>query len=363
MSTSSNLGEVEEAEKLLAARLRRIRHLLYEERRESSQSDSPRKPTMAIKTMEGLTGSADPALVSLTIVLLDNLCAVPFEARKDVAAIFNYLLTCGMEGPDASVYADVMEGFRAFVQKTFDPFMTTILNHHHNCSASGGTESPRDVMLHAGSMYRSCLRHTSLYQLLVSTKENVRRFVLPFLDEFAHSPNFEVSSDAMETLRIVLTGELKHPNHGSAQASMHKITAAFLERDYVEIWDERFIPKLLADESSNYITRRTALKILSTVMLTKTNQPILLRFVASSQNLKVSMLLLRNNSPHITFDAFHAFKIFVANPNKPPEIVRMLSNNKDKLCRYLETLHKDKEATDTQFRDEKALVIRTLQAL
>jgi calcium binding protein 39 len=75
------------------------------------------------------------------------------------------------------------------------------------------------------------------------------------------------------------------------------------------------------------------------------------------------MHLLRDTSPHISMDAFHVFKVFVANPNKPPEVVKILQDNQVKLCRYLTTLHQDKEASDTQFRDEKALIIATIEGL
>jgi calcium binding protein 39 len=89
----------------------------------------------------------------------------------------------------------------------------------------------------------------------------------------------------------------------------------------------------------------------------------MVRYIDSKNNLILVMLLLRDKSPHITLDAFHVFKIFVANPNKPPEIIKILSDNKIKLCTYLEGLHKDKEAKQAQFRDEKALVISTIEAL
>jgi hypothetical protein len=34
--------------------------------------------------------------------------------------------------------------------------------------------------------------------------------------------------------------------------------------------------------------------------------------------------------------------VFVANPNKPPAIVEILANNRDKLLKYLEDFHTDK---------------------
>ena len=89
----------------------------------------------------------------------------------------------------------------------------------------------------------------------------------------------------------------------------------------------------------------------------------MIKYVASRNNLIFIMKLLRNTSPHITLDAFHVFKVFVANPNKPPEVVKILKDNKVKLCAYLTSLHQEKEDTDTQFRDEKALIIQTINGL
>jgi calcium binding protein 39 len=180
------------------------------------------------------------------------------------------------------------------------------------------------------------------------------------LDTYVHVPNFDIASDSMETLRLALTGGDK--NEPKIQQEMADIAAEFLTRDYEEIWTRRFNPKLLS-ESANYMTRRVALQILSAVLLTRSNYAVMIKFVASRTNLILVMKLLRDTSPHITLDAFHVFKVFVANPNKPPEIVQILKDNKVKLCKYLTTLHKDKEESDTQFRDEKALIIATIDAL
>lgn len=47
-----------------------------------------------------------------------------------------------------------------------------------------------------------------------------------------------------------------------------------------------------------------------------------MKFISSKDNLKTIMLLLRDKSPAIQFEAFHVFKVFVANPKKPPEVGR-----------------------------------------
>lgn len=51
------------------------------------------------------------------------------------------------------------------------------------------------------------------------------------------------------------------------------------------------------------------------------------------------------------------------NTSKPPEVVKILFDNKLKLITYLEGLHKERESTDGQYKDEKHLVISTLEGL
>lgn len=336
--------------KFLAARLSRLRFLLYDERRITSQQESRRSaPAVAGMTLQSLTGQD---MHDLMPRLLENLSALPFESRKHVAAVFNYLLVSGLEGSDADLYRPVMESFRDYVESHYDRIMTTLVEGH---------DKSGDIALHLGSCYRSCARHPSLYRQLVGTTQRATEYVFPFLDKFVHLPNFDVSSDAMESVRLVFTagGDRVDPE---LQPIMAEIAADFLTRDYEAIWDQRFNPKLLSD-AANYMTRRVALQILSSVLLTRSNYAVMIRYVDSRQNLILVMKLLRDTSPHITLDAFHVFKVFVANPNKPQDVIKILRDNQVKLCRYLETLHQDKEETDAQFRDEKALIIATIEAL
>lgn len=343
---------------LLAARSFRLRFLLYDERRLTSQQAESKRgsPIVAEKTLQGLTGNQ---LHELMPRLLENMVLLPFESRKHVAAIFNYLLVCGLEGVDAALYRPVMEHFCNYVAEHFERIMTIIVQGH-DLTRHGAP----DVALHFGAMYRSCSRHPVLYKQLVGTRERAERFVFPFLDIYVHLPNFEISSDAMESLRaaFAVNGDRVAQDDRTA-AVRAEIAADFLNRDYEAIWDERFNPKLLSPESSNYMTRRVALQILSTVLLTRSNYAVMIRYVASRANLIVLMKLLRDTSPHITLDAFHVFKVFVANPNKPPEVIKILQDNRAKLCAYLATLHQEREDSDTQFRDEKALIIATIDGL
>ncbi len=385
--------------------------------------------------------------------LLQHLHNLPFEVRKDVASIFNYLLV----NSDCSVRID----FVLYVQEYFDCILDFILDGHfvmnestnHNSSIKEGengnstdnkegvlsghastnneedlsnypspspsssTNAPPtqiktpDVALHCGSMLRSIMRHPVLYAQLVNDEKNVQKYIFPFLDALVNQPTFEIASDALETLRLILHPmdmEMVIPNNNtdstagnalnpestamsSASATdprrdecnendstsvllklkdpaeidviMEKISSSFLERDYTPIFIQRFNPKLLSSDHANYITRRICLQLLSSILLTRSNYNIMIKYVSSKSNLRTIMMLLRDSSAHITFEAFNVFKIFVANPNKPPEVVRILADNKVKLIKYLTGLHREREEVDEQFRDEKILVITTLEQL
>jgi Mo25-like len=69
----------------------------------------------------------------------------------------------------------------------------------------------------------------------------------------------------------------------------------------------------------------------------------------SPANLKMMMNLLRDKSRNIQFEAFHVFKVFVANPKKPPQIETILRRNKEKLLAFLKGFHNDKEGTSGNF--------------
>jgi len=73
------------------------------------------------------------------------------------------------------------------------------------------------------------------------------------------------------------------------------------------------------------------------------------------------MNLLRDKSKNIQFEAFHVFKVFVANPKKPPQIETILRRNRDKLLNFLRSFHNDRE--DEQFTDEKSFLIAQIEGL
>ena len=348
----------------ITTRLDRIKTLLYEERSSSTAAYTSRGstpnynwiPSVATATFKSVTSS------NLICDMITNLEILPFEARKSLAAIFNYLCVCGMDGVDSQQFTSVSQAFGGYVFQRAHLILGALVKGHECKSV--------DVILLCGAMLRSCLRHVTLYQWILADPQCVT-LMYPFLERCVHDPNFDVSSDALETVRVMLTGSTsQHDGSGGADATSEEeqykqtldgIASEFLTRKYDDVVDQR-INQCLTPQS-NYMTRRMTLQLLSTILLNRSNYNVMIRYISSSSNLVTILNLLRDPSPHITLDAFQVFKIFVANPSKPPEVVKILYDNKVKLVKYLEGLHKEREKSDEQFRDEKGLVIGTLEDL
>lgn len=113
--------------------------------------------------------------------------------------------------------------------------------------------------------------------------------------------------------------------------------------------------------SSNYVTRRQSLKLLSEFLLESPNTQIMKRYILEVRNLKIMMTLLKDSSKNIQLSAFHIFKVFVANPNKPREIKVILTKNHEKLLELLHNLSPGKGAEDEQFEEEKELIIKEIE--
>ena len=69
------------------------------------------------------------------------------------------------------------------------------------------------------------------------------------------------------------------------------------------------------------------------------------------------MNLLRANSKNIQYEAFHVFKVFVANPSKSEKILKILVKNKEKLVKFLTNFQNDRAKEDEQFGNLKIVKI------
>eukprot|EP00850_Spirogloea_muscicola_P001082 SM000004S14952 [mRNA] locus=s4:445687:448436:+ [translate_table: standard] len=166
-------------------------------------------------------------------------------------------------------------------------------------------------------------KHPTIFSLLI------RGLILESSDflrffHFIESPNFDLGSDAFTTFKFF-----------------------------------NFYNQLLL--SDNYVARRQSLKLLGGILLDRTYKQIMLQYISDTQNLRQMMMLLRDPRKNIQFEAFHVFKIFVANPNKTQPIVDALARNGDMLLKFLDTFHVDKE--DEQFEEEKLVVKKGIKQL
>ncbi|CAH8388719.1 unnamed protein product [Eruca vesicaria subsp. sativa] len=196
-----------------------------------------------------------------------------------------------------------------------------------------------DLALHYGAMFRECIRHQIVAKYVLES-EHVKKYF-----DFIQLPNFDIAADAAATFKELLT--------------RHKSTVAeFLTKNEDWFFTD-YNSKLL--ESSNYITRRQAIKLLGDILLDRSNSAVMTRYVSSRDNLRILMNLLREASKSIQIEAFHVFKLFAANQNKPADIINILVANKSKLLRLLADLKPDKE--DERFEADKSQVLREIAAL
>ncbi|CDP18002.1 unnamed protein product [Coffea canephora] len=188
----------------------------------------------------------------------------------------------------------------------------------------------KEIALHCGSLLRECIKRPSLAKYILGSPS----FELFF--KFVELPNFDVSSDAFSTFKDLLT---KHESS----------VAEFLSAHYNEFFEH--YETLLT--SKNYVTRRQSLKLLSEFLLEPPNTHIMKHYITEVRHLKIMMTLLKDSSKNIQILAFHIFKVFVANPNKPREIKVILSKNHEKLLALLHDLSAGKGKCMTNFFPHK----------
>ncbi|EGW09302.1 Calcium-binding protein 39 [Cricetulus griseus] len=179
-------------------------------------------------------------------------------------------------------------------------------------------ESP-EIALNCGIMLRECIRHEPLAKIILWSEQ--------FYDFFRYveMSTFDIASDAFATFKF------------------------FSEYE-----------KLL--HSENYVTKRQSLKLLGELLLDRHNFTIMTKYISKPENLKLMMNLLRDKSRNIQFEAFHVFKVFVANPNKTQPILDILLKNQTKLIEFLSKFQNDR-TEDEQFNDEKTYLVKQIRDL
>jgi len=238
-----------------------------------------------------------------------------FESRKEFVLIFTALMKRKIGEKEPTV---------DFLAKN-PSIIENLMNSYDN----------GDVAITTGSILRETLRSEIIAKIILQSQSFWKFF------KYAEYANFDVASDSFQTFKEIL---LKHKQP----------IAEFLDKNY----DQFFVNYLLLINSDNYVTKRKSLKLLSEVLIERSNFKIMTKFISDSNNLKLAMNLLRDKSRNIQLESFHVFKLFVANPNKTPQIIHIFYKNRDKLIGFLSGFQNDKE--DEQFTEEKQYLIKQL---
>jgi len=164
--------------------------------------------------------------------------------------------------------------------------------------------------------------------------------------DLAFHQNFDIASEAFVALRELL---LAH---------------ADISAEYVQDHASSFFPAwhLLLSSEDNYVIKRQALRFLAEMLLDASFQDVMCEYVRTEQYLRIHMNLLIDDSVTIQLEAFHVFKLFVANPYKPARLQLILAKNRHglvKKVKYLSGVQRD----DAQFESDAAHVIGALTSL
>ncbi len=275
-----------------------------------------------------------PALVDALVALLPKL---RFETRKDAAAVFNALVRHPV-GPDERL--PLVDHLAAASAESLRTILVASELCRSQSTAAGDGPDPALVsaVLAYGTMLREIARYEPLCRLLLFSPEFPRMF------EYLQLPTFEIASDAAASFREMLT---RHK----------RLTVEYLERNH----DAFFGAYNAMLERGNYVTRRQSLKLLGELLLDRANVASMMRYIGGVENLCLMMNLLRDEARSIQFEAFHVFKVFVANPNKPAPVLSILRKNREKLIGYLANFQNDRE--EEQFVEEKAMLTRLLEQM
>jgi len=276
-------------------------------------------PKMIQELVEECVKQSIPWMISQGLPMLE------FEARKDAAATYNGLARAkDLETGRYKVAEELSE------RNDGEELEGLILGYEKQSSA-----------LAYGAMLREVVRHEKVLEKVLRRESFLKFF------EYMQCENFEIASDAMASFRECLT---RHKD----------IVARFLIGDAYEGFFEKFNDLL---EQGNYVCKRQSLKLLGEILLDRASGEVMMKYISKAENLCLMMNLLRDDAKSIQYEAFHVFKVFVANPNRLPAVTSILEANKEKLMHYLSKFHEERDKDDAQFAEERQTLIDVLQGI
>lgn len=271
---------------------------------------------------------------------------LPFEARKDAQIIFSHILRFKpTNSNDRSAISYLVYNRPEIVVEL--------------CR---GYEHPQSAMP-CGTILRQALQHDVIAALVLYDQSRPGESAVQIREvdvsqqqtgdgifwqffRYISASTFEVSADAFTTFREILT---KHK----------QMVAQYLFVNF-DLFFNRYNTILVQSES--YVTKRQSIKLLGEILLDRANYNVMTAYVDRGEHLKLCMNLLRDDRKMVQYEAFHVFKVFVANPNKSVAVQRILINNRDRLLKFLPKFLEDR-TDDDQFTDEKSFLVRQIELL
>ncbi|KAK5713311.1 Hym1p [Elasticomyces elasticus] len=283
---------------------------------------------------------------SLLPLLVDNIHRLPFEARKDTQNIISNVFRFRNPGSTSSEPDALKEVLRR--QPEIIIALCNGYDRRESASPCGGIlkEALKWDAVAAVILYDEPAdngKTTDIYSDVDVTKLSSGRGVFWKFFSWIDKSSFEVSADAFDCFRLLLT---KHK-----QLVAQYITTNF-DR-FFSLYNSTLI------QSDSYVTKRQSLKLLGELLLDRVFYEVMTKYVDSGDNLKLIMYQLKDDRRMVQYEAFHVFKIFAANPNKSYEVQKFLIMNKQRLLKFLPKFLEER-TEDEQFCDEKAWLVKAI---
>ncbi|KAF2239450.1 Mo25-like protein [Viridothelium virens] len=278
-------------------------------------------------------------------LLVTNLHKLPFESRKDTQVIISNIFR--YQAPGSTSTEPVALSHICYRKPEIILALCHGYDRRESFMACGGVlrEALKRDAVAAIILYHEPDQTLDLSNIDPSTPASGKGVFWKFfywIDKGA----FELSADAFNTFREILTRN-------------KEIIAMFIQTNF-DLFFQKYNAVLV--QSDSYVTKRQSIKLLGELLLDRANYSIMCAYVDSGDNLKLCMNLLRDDRKMVSYEGFHIFKVFVANPNKSAAVHRILYNNKDRILRFLPNfLHDRKE--DDQFNDEKTYLVKSIDQL
>ncbi|KAK5714482.1 Hym1p [Elasticomyces elasticus] len=283
---------------------------------------------------------------SLLPLLVDSIHRLPFEARKDTQNIISNVFRFRNPGSTSSEPDALKEVLRR--QPEIIIALCNGYDRRESASPCGGIlkEALKWDAVAAVILYDEPAdngKTTDIYSDVDVTKLSSGRGVFWKFFSWIDKSSFEVSADAFDCFRLLLT---KHK-----QLVSQYITTNF-DR-FFSLYNSTLI------QSDSYVTKRQSLKLLGELLLDRVFYEVMTKYVDSGDNLKLIMYQLKDDRRMVQYEAFHVFKIFAANPNKSYEVQKFLIMNKQRLLKFLPKFLEER-TEDEQFCDEKAWLVKAI---